>query len=295
MGKPLASLLLPLLLLVSVACFGQRHTVITHPHAEMEDGLLHISYDIINSGPEDRFYVTVLITDTYGKEVHARSLSGDVGTNISGGKQKEIIWDLKSDQVILEDAVEVVILLEATSPLDSRDSDQEMELSDLWGSEALKGEDGGANRELLEGAATSSEVKTFSRTGLVFQSLLFPGWGLTRLDKGPHWIKGLAAYACVAGSVYLNGQAVDTYAQIGKQQDYQDKEDLFQQALRQDNISEVLAITAAGIWVVDFIWTLVGSSDLKKRHKKSADTGLSLITDIDPLTYAPMVGIHIRF
>jgi hypothetical protein len=133
MGKPIASLLTTLLLLVSLLSFGQIHTAVSHPVVEVNDQEVHIFYDIINSGPNHRFNISVLITDT--------------------------------------------------------------------------------------------------RTSLVFKSLVFPGWGLTNLKKKPHWIKGLAAYGCVAGSAYLNRQAVNTYAQIDSFQDYQDKDDLYQKAI----------------------------------------------------------------
>jgi hypothetical protein len=295
MGKPLASLLIPFLVLVSTVCNGQMHTAISYPIVEISDHEVHIYYDIVNSGPDDRFNVSLLITDTHGQELNVSSLSGDVGANISGGSHKHIIWNRETDQVVLEGPIEVRIMLEATSSVHSGNADPELNLIDLGGVDPSIGEDGISKNELLGGAESTVQPKTFSRTGLVFQSLLFPGWGLSRVNKGPHWVKGLAAYGCVAGSVYLNRKAVDTYARIDTYQDYQDKDDLYQKALQQDNISEVLAFTAAGIWVVDFIWTLVGTSDLKKKHKKGSDSGLSLITEIDPFTYAPMVGIHISF
>jgi len=284
MGKPIVSLLTTLLLLVSPLCHGQIHMVVSHPVLEVNDQEVHIFYDIINSGPNDRFNISVLITDTRGQELVSSSLSGDVGDNMSGGIQKHIVWDLVKDHITLNGAIDVQILLEALPTAIPGISTQKQDQNELKESDPL------------EGATWSPAMpKNYSRTGLVFQSLVFPGWGLTRLKKKPHWIKGLAAYGCVAGSVYLNRQAVETYGQIDSYPDYPEKDDLYQKAMKQDNISEVLAYTAAGIWVVEFIWTLAGTSELKTKHKNSSGSGLSLITDIDPITYAPMVGIHIGF
>ncbi len=295
MGKALASLLTVLLLLVSLLSFGQIHTAVSHPVVEVNDQEVHIFYDIINSGPNHRFNVLVLITDTRGRELISRSLSGDVGDHISGGHKKHIVWNLEEDQVTLDGPIDVQIILEALPTAIPGISTQKQDQNDLEKSDSLARVDAFSKNELLGAAASPVEPKEYSRTGLVFKSLLFPGWGLTNLKKKPHWIKGLAAYGCVAGSVYLNRQAVNTYAQIDNFQDYQDKDDLYQKAIKQDNISEVLAITAASIWVIDFVWTLVGTSELKAKNKKSPGPGLSLITEIDPFTYAPMLGVHISF
>ena len=293
MGKPFASLLTTLLLLVSLLSFGQIHTAVSHPVVEVNDQEVHIFYDIINSGPKHRFNVSLLITDTRGRDLISRSLSGDVGDNISGGNKKHIVWNLEEDQVTLDGPIDVQILLKALPSAISGSSTQKQ--NDLEESDSLAGVDAKSKNELLGAAGSPVKPKEYSQTNLVFKSLLFPGWGLTNLKKKPHWIKGLAAYGCVAGSVYLNRQAVNTYKQIDSFQDYQDKDDLYQKAIKQDNISEVLAITAAGIWVFDFVWTLVGTSELKAKKKNSPGPGLSLITDIDPFTYAPMLGIHISF
>ena len=295
MGKPIAFLLATLLLLVSPLCVGQIHTVVSHPVLELNDQEVHIFYDIINSGPNDRFIISVLITDTRGQELVCNSLSGDVGDNVSGGVQKHIVWDLVEDSITLNGDIDVQILLEALPPAIPERLSQKQDQNDLMESDPLAGEDAILKNGLPGAAGSLAAPKQYTRTGLVFQSLVFPGWGLSRFQKKPHWIKGLAAYGCVAGSVYMNRKAVETYGQIDSYQDYQEKDDLYQESLKQDNISEALAYTAAGIWVIDFIWTLAGTSELKTKHKNSSDSGLSLITDIDPITYAPMVGIHIGF
>ena len=75
MGKPIASLLTTLLVLVSPLCYGQIHTVVSHPVLEVNEQEVHIFYDIINSSPNDRFNISVLITDTQGQELICSSLS----------------------------------------------------------------------------------------------------------------------------------------------------------------------------------------------------------------------------
>jgi hypothetical protein len=218
-----------------------------------------------------------------------------VGEYVSGGVRKHIVWDLGADSIALNGDIDVQILLEALPALFPGSSSQNQDQNELMESDPLAGEDAFMNGKKPGASGSAPIPKNYSRTGLVFQSLVFPGWGLSRIKKKPHWIKGLAAYGCVTGAVYMNRRAVDTYGQIDRYQDYQSKDDLYQEAMKQDNISEILAYTAAGIWVVDFVWTLVGSSELKTKRKNKSDSGLSLITDIDPITYAPMLGLHISF
>ena len=91
------------------------------------------------------------------------------------------------------------------------------------------------------------------RTGIILQSLALPGLGLSRMTGKPHWLRGVAGYGCIAGSIILNRQAISTYDDIDDLEDYDDKNELFQKSLNRDNISEVLAYAAIGIWV-DIGW-----------------------------------------
>lgn len=295
MGKPIAPLFIISFLLMSGWAFGQNDVVISHPVVEKEGQQLQISYHIINSHPGDLFNVTLLITDTRGVELEAATVSGDVGHHISGGTDKHITWNAEADSVSIEDALEVKLILEVVSIASAGIAREDSVLNEIERAELLRGGDPGSKGEFTESTAKAEKPIAYKRSGLVFQSLLFPGWGLTRLKQKPHWIKGLASYACVGGAVYLNRRAVETYAQIDGINDYPGKDNLYQKSLRQDQISEVLAYTAIGIWVADFVWTLVGTSELGVKHNKSPMSGLSLKTNIDPLTYAPMVGIHYRF
>ncbi len=104
----------------------------------------------------------------------------------------------------------------------------------------------------------------FNRTGLIFQSLAFPGLGLSRTSGNIHLIKGISAYACLSGSIVFNRLAVATYRDYGGADNPQEAEELLQTTRSQRRISQALAFTAAGIWVTDLVWTVAGTSNLKK-------------------------------
>jgi len=295
MGRIIASLFIALFFLADPICFAQSRVAIYYPEVEQKDRVVHITYLINDSELSDKFLVSLLVFDQSGDRLNAQSISGDVGYNVSGGGPKHIAWNAEADSVIFDVSIDVKILVEALSPtkrelvtLEEARRDQEI-------AEEMARED---FISLDAPDATGGQVakpRRVTRTGLVFQSLAFPGWGLSRVKKKPHWLKGLAAYGCVAGSVVLNRKALETYGQIEGVEDYESKDQLYQEAMKQDNISEVLAYGAIGIWVADFIWTLVGTKDFKPIDVSSYIPGLSVKTHLDPKTYAPMLGISYRF
>jgi len=142
-----------------------------------------------------------------------------------------------------------------------------------------------------------AEIKTkdFNRTGIVIQSLAFPGLGLSRVTGNPHWLRGVAGYGCIAGSIVLNRQAVSTFNTIEGLENVDDVNEAFDKSVHQDNISEVLAYAAIGIWVADIIWTVAGTSDLKKRPLDSQSKRFSIKSDFDPVSNIPMISLRYRF
>ena len=286
MTRSSASLLFALFLTAAPVCFAQTRVAISYPELDQKEQVVHIHYHIEGSISSDKFRVALLITDQGGEKLDARSLSGDVGADVSGGGQKHIVWDAGADSILLDQTIDVLILVEALTPtrrelLALEDAQRQQEEHAVQALEEL-------NSTTLPGAKLPPQVqiKSFSRGGLVSRSLLYPGWGLSIVKRKPHWIKGLAAYGCVVGSVVLNRKAIETFGQIEDFEDYPTKDELYQQAVLQDNLSEVLAYTAVGIWAADFIWTLVGTRGIKnfEVHPK-----------MDPLTYTPMLGITYRF
>ncbi len=136
----------------------------------------------------------------------------------------------------------------------------------------------------------------FNRTGIIFQSVAVPGLGLTRTTGKPHWIKGVAGYGSIAGSIYLNQKAIHTYNDEFLAAYEPDEAARFlKKSTRQDNFSEMLAYTAIGIWTIDFVWTIIGTSDLKKDMNKSGNQGLSVGPGIDPVFKIPVVEFVYRF
>ena len=67
---------------------------------EIVNNKLIIDYNFIKSKSTQRFTVWVEITKSTGEKINAQSFSGDIGDNLQGGENKQIIWDYNKDGII---------------------------------------------------------------------------------------------------------------------------------------------------------------------------------------------------
>lgn len=252
MGKVFVYPMVILLLLAESPCTAQSGSSITNPVIELRDNQIHITYDILNSDSADFYNVRLEITDSAGHVIDAKTLSGDIGEQVNGGNDKQIIWGFQSDNVNIEGDLYIQIYAVV-------------------------------------------DRKEFTRTSLVLQSLAFPGLGLSRLDGRPHWIRGVAGYGCIAGSVVLNRMAISTYDDYQSPGSAENAGDLLEKATRQDNISEVLAFAAVGIWITDMVWTLIGTSGMNDQGRSSQREGITVHPGYDPDLQMPLLSLRYRF
>jgi hypothetical protein len=274
---------------------------VSEPRIELRDNTLHITYDILESDATDEFTVELVITDEDGQRIHAATLKGDVGDMVTGGNNKHIIWDLTTDRIELDAEIFVKIRVKAIPPAEHvvvppfREESVQEPQNEPGVKEQPVEETTGSKRLGADTSPASSANKGLNRTGLVVQSFALPGLGLSRVTGKPHWIRGVAGYGCIAGSIILNNMAVNTYSGIMELSDYEAKDELYQESVTQDQVSEVLAYTAAAVWVTDIIWTLVGTSGLNRSAHSINKEGFSLHTAFEPAIAIPMIGIAYRF
>jgi hypothetical protein len=145
-------------------------------------------------------------------------------------------------------------------------------------------------------AADQGNKKDNFRTGIILQSVAVPGLGLTRLTGEPHFIKGAVGYGCIAGSLVLYTRAKYNYENNFKEAyDPLEAEEFLNRACLQDNLSEALAYTAAGIWIMDMIWTIIRTDGLTKENHDQWRSGFSLDGGFHPVLKTPVVGFVYRF
>ena len=281
MGKAILSLLVISFVLTGHFCHAQTSVRVSDPMLELRDNSIHITYDILNSKSSDRFIVSVDITDVNGNKINANALDGDIGEEVRGGRNKHITWNLEADKIIMNAEILVNVNAELLVPPELLVENSEKEIK--------------KNQAAENDVPTGIKDMDFNRTAIIIQSLALPGLGLSRMTGNPHWIKGVAGYGCVAGSVALNRAAVTTYEDFKSARTIESANSLLAESTTQDNISEVLFYTAIGIWVSDFIWTLVSTSDLNRTSYNSNITGILLSAGLEPISNTPMVAITYRF
>lgn len=315
MGKIIRSLVIICLFFIDPTCHAQTSVKVSDPRLEIKDNIIHIYYDILNSDPDEKYIISLDVKDEKGNPINAESLAGDIGVVEKGGTNKQITWNLETDNIFMDAYIFVQINAKVILPPEPviTESDkkvvQEMVKEETGDqakaqTEEIKEQDD-IVRDELEPAKPSEEIETkelpplikttkeFNRTGVVIQSLAIPGLGLSRITGKPHWLRGIAGYGCIAGSIILNRTAINTFNEIENLVYFDEINRAYDKSLRQDNISKMLGYTAIGIWVTDFIWTLVGTSDLIWRT--STSRGFSFESQVDPLSYIPMISVKFRF
>ena len=288
MGKTILCLLFFGIFLMDPACYAQTVVKISDPRLEIRDNTLHISYDLLNSDPSEKYIIGIEITDEDGNLVNASALDGDIGPVEDGGRDKQITWNLEVDNVFINAYLYVKINAEVILP-------PEPEIVQLNEQDDDSNDPGPEKEISIIEPATEGKTTGYNRTSLVLQSLLMPGLGLSRLTGNPHWIRGAAGYGFFAGSIVLNRKAINTMNSIDDLDDTNDIKEAFNKSVNQDNVSELFAYAAIGIWVTDIIWTLVGTSDLKKLPLYSEARGLSFRCNLDPVSNVSLVSMSYRF
>lgn len=274
---------------------GAQEYQVSEPRLELEGSILHIYYDILGSAAGQLFYVALNVEDENGNPIPARQLTGDVGDNIRGGSDRHITWEYEKDNVFLD--AEIFIRVNArlmVPPVTSKEETGGQETREQASAQRQVQEEEHA-AESRPSAGTRPAGKTYSRPGLILQSVALPGLGLTRVSGNPHWIKGVAGYGCIAGSVVLNRMAISSFDSVSDFDTVEESQAAYDRSVTMDNASEILAYAAIAIWITDLIWTVVGTSSMSDRSSQAHHRGISLTGDVDPFSRTPTFGMVYRF
>ena len=164
-------ILIPLFLFP--VCNAQDPIKISNPQLEIKDNKIQIDYNLQGSRNSDTYAVRIEVADESGKLINAGSLSGDIGDDVAGGNNKQIQWDYQADSLYIDAEISITVyaLLNFV---------EEPPVA------ITKIEDPGQTEANVSEAYIWDE---FNRTGIVLQSLAFPGLGFiaceskTTLDK----------------------------------------------------------------------------------------------------------------
>lgn len=325
-----------LLCIVFFDCNGQVQAKITQPQLTLVNDSLIINYNILDANPDERFDIRLEITDNNGVKINAATLTGDIGDSVKGGVNKEIIWNLAADSIFLNTSINVeiiakkIIILKIVTQekvlteirtveskeeedLDEIPADKSIEEKDLaeipaneskeeidqteTTADEVTEEDISVEEEshkvIEEPVVTSPKVKAGKH---ILQSTIFPGWGLTELNKGkPYWLIGVAGTGCIASSIYFNRKADSNYNNYLDSNDRVKSDTYYDNAKTQNNISKALAYTAAAIWVTDLVIVGIKASNMNKSYKKNSLSAFSIGSYIESNTDTPMLSLYFNF
>ncbi len=273
---------------------GQLTAKISQPQLALINDSLIIKYNILDATPKDKFNIWLEITDDTGVKINAFTFTGDIGDSVKGGLNKEIIWDLSADNIILNNNINVEII--AKKIVVPEIGSEEVHLSEIP-SDLSKKENIEEKKEIRkvieEPIVTAPKVKVGKH---LLQSAILPGWGLTKLSKGkPYWLIGVAGAGCIASSIYFNNQAYLNYNKYLDSYDEEKIDTYFNNAKTQDNISKAFALTAVAIWVTDLAIVNIKATSMNKSYRRNRLNDISISSGINLNTEIPMLSLHFNF
>lgn len=99
---------------ITISLFAQRHSRAKISNVELEvagDDII-VTYDILNSDQNREHRVELVFIDENLSYVYPRNIEGDVGSKVSGGKNKKAVWHITKDLKILNMQLRPEILLD---------------------------------------------------------------------------------------------------------------------------------------------------------------------------------------
>ena len=105
----LATLLATCLLLPTYGQPVTKGAVVSNIRVDLDTNRVKVLYDATSLAPRDSVYIQVESRDR--GLLHAVTVTGDVGTAVGSGNNKTIYWDYRLDNIRIDDAIRVTVLV----------------------------------------------------------------------------------------------------------------------------------------------------------------------------------------
>jgi len=110
--------LIAIWLLSGIVCMGllgqKNRARVENIKMDFISNRFEIDYAIVNSKPDQRHDIEFYVLDNRGGVVFPDSLRGDIGSGISPGRDKKIIWDIYTEYDIVQGNFNPKIILDGT-------------------------------------------------------------------------------------------------------------------------------------------------------------------------------------
>ena len=197
--------------------FAQSQAEIRNVDFSVRNDTMFVTYDLLKAARNEQFVISLTLKTSSGKVLHPHALTGDVGKNITGGKGKQITWNINRDNIFINEEIATEVTIESST----------------------------------------TQIKFVHRGIAILLSAVVPGLGITKLNNGgPYWIMAIAFYGCAAGSYLFYRFAETDYNKYLASMDTQERNKFYNNVQTQNSISDVLMYAAGAVWLGNMIWTL---------------------------------------
>lgn len=220
------------------------------------DKHLEINYDFIKAKKNHRFEVSVEINNSNGEKINARTVSGDLGPNITIENNKKIIWDYNADGLVINEDVEVFVV---------------------------------AKQSTVSGTVSGAGCvfKSLLMPGLGMSSIE---------KGKPYWILGLIGYGTLGTAIYLNSSSNSNYNKYLNTIDVTESNNYFNKSQSQKDLSKAFAIGAIGTWSFSIIWTIIKVNQHNNSIAKNLNLRkFDIYSCVDPIGKKPLIGFKYNF
>lgn len=223
----------------------------------MVDNKLVINYGFTKLKKEQLFRVWLEVHKSNGDRLNVNTVNGDIGKGITGGENKQVVWDFLADNIVIDDSVGVEI-----------------------------------KAELIK----LEQNKTSVGRALLLSSAV-PGLGLVKVkQKKFYLILSAVTYGSVFASYIYNKNSYENYQKYLKENIISIESDSFSKSKSEQTLSEASMYAAITTWAINMVWTAVSASKNKRNIIDiSQHSSLNINTGINPYTKTPVFTLRLNF
>ncbi len=249
--------LICMFLLVATNNYAQTRATVTIDEAEETDeGILIIKYSLDNYKNNELFDVKMVVKKGYST-LNVETVTGDVGSNIKGGSNKTIEWNLLDDNIVLNEEVDVQLIVEAREDLSS------LTLTGLMISSTI-----------LPGAGLRRLDKTQN-----------------------YKLMGYTGYGLIGSSILLNMMAKKSYNKYTNELiDLDLRQKYYSRASNYRTFTNVFIFGASVIWLSDYLWLYMKTNKMDKKYSFiNTNNNFKIGTSYNALVNKPMLNLQWYF
>lgn len=137
----------------------------------------------------------------------------------------------------------------------------------------------------------AEEYVKFNKGSMILLSTFVPGLGQSKMSGKPYWLTSIAAYGAMAGGLMTHSKYQNTLKLYRSEEDPVKRKQFFDKAQSQMNMSGILIVSGAAIWIGNMIWV----SAMPNRYKPLKHLSLTMEKPYGPFTGPTLVAMKFNF